>query len=604
MGIYRPRKMAARVLCLVLIVAAWQGTAAAFVGGDTLSTDVSLLQEADMTTEQNDSPTQRVEKLHSSASIESKLEHLHGIVSAQSGRLSAQADTISKHNVKESTQHMKESDLEHLKSLVSAQADIISKHKKENAQQTKKENQLVLDLQKNHDFTAASIVQHALEEPVLGDAESLGTQFVSASGSLRLNLPGLGRGRNPRRLGEAIDTSQETDAAVAAAQDAVAVAEASDDADELAAARQALADAEAAAKDAADALAAATADSWLTTTTDGMKNFKQHREHTRCEGTNHGAIQTAMQCKDKAVELGHDYSSFTDSWGINKCTTADDCTKAVSERGWTSSKRWYGLWNATHAFENPKNELTCELTPHDKTMKQKEKKKENDNYKTHQELCKESCLTNMDESFPPPSQKAATRRYAKMIEKQGSRSYLTCTSCNSGFYLVIRHGNTRSGTCEKPVDFLEPGNLKTCINLDTGEKCTPTDERVYYFTQKDKPTSLWTHFLTDDVNKEIIEKMKDLCHENKCDLDDHGKEIKGLPSGYFKFEKKPTKSAGQLFPVCRTVKEVVCIKRENSGNPFVECDTHSENECLTVCRGIWSDADLRAIADPKHCHET
>merc|ERR1711865_901316 len=218
-----PPQMAARVLCLVLIVAAWQGTAAAFVGGDTLSTDVSLLQEADMTTEQNDSPTQRVEKLHSSASIESKLEHLHGIVSAQAG-------------------------------LLSAQADIISKHKKENAQQTKKENQLVLDLQKNHDFTAASIVQHALEEPVLGDAESLGTQFVSASGSLRLNLPGLGRGRNPRRLGEAIDTSQETDAAVAAAQDAVADAEAS-----------------------------ATADSWLTTTTDGMKNFKQHREHTRCE---------------------------------------------------------------------------------------------------------------------------------------------------------------------------------------------------------------------------------------------------------------------------------------------------------------------------------
>ena len=153
-----------------------------------------------MTTEQNDSPTQRVEKLHSSASIESKLEHLHGLVSAQSGRLSAQsgrlsaqADTISKHNVKESTQHMKESELEHLKSLLSAQsdrlsaqADIISKHKKENAQQTKKENQLVLDLQKNHDFTAASIVQHALEEPVLGDAESLGTQFVSASGEFHL----------------------------------------------------------------------------------------------------------------------------------------------------------------------------------------------------------------------------------------------------------------------------------------------------------------------------------------------------------------------------------------------------------------------------------
>ena len=181
-----------------------------WVLGDTLSTDVSLLQEADMTTEQNDSPTQRVEKLHSSASIESKLEHLHGLVSAQSGRLSAQADTISKHNVKESTQHMKESELEHLKSLVSvqagllsahnvkeselehlksllsAQADIISKHKKENAQQTKKENQLVLDLQKNHDFTAASIVQHALEEPVLGDAESLGTQFVSASGEFHL----------------------------------------------------------------------------------------------------------------------------------------------------------------------------------------------------------------------------------------------------------------------------------------------------------------------------------------------------------------------------------------------------------------------------------
>ena len=147
--------------------------------GDTLSTDVSLLQEADMTTEQNDSPTQRVEKLHSSASIESKLEHLHGIVSAQ-------ADTISKHNVKESTQHMKESELEHLKSLLSAQADIISKHKKENAQQNKKENQLVLDLQKNHDFTAASIVQHALEEPVLGDAESSGTQFVSASGEFHL----------------------------------------------------------------------------------------------------------------------------------------------------------------------------------------------------------------------------------------------------------------------------------------------------------------------------------------------------------------------------------------------------------------------------------
>merc|ERR1712166_497501 len=152
---------------------------------------------------------------------ELELEHLKSLVSAQSGRLSAQSGLLSAQA-----------------GLLSAQADIISKHKKENAQQTKKENQLVLDLQKNHDFTAASIVQHALEEPVLGDAESLGTQFVSASGSLRLNLPGLGRGRNPRRLGEAIDTSQETDAAVAAAQDAVAVSETSGDADELAATQQ------------------------------------------------------------------------------------------------------------------------------------------------------------------------------------------------------------------------------------------------------------------------------------------------------------------------------------------------------------------------------
>ena len=105
---------------------------------------------------------------------ESELEHLKSLVSVQAGLLSA-------HNVKES-------ELEHLKSLLSAQADIISKHKKENAQQTKKENQLVLDLQKNHDFTAASIVQHALEEPVLGDAESLGTQFVSASGEFHLQI--------------------------------------------------------------------------------------------------------------------------------------------------------------------------------------------------------------------------------------------------------------------------------------------------------------------------------------------------------------------------------------------------------------------------------
>jgi len=146
-------------------------------------------------------------------------------------------------------------------------------------------------------------------------------------------------------------------------------------------------------------------------------------------------------------------------------------------------------------------------------------------------------------------------------------------------------------------------NLKTCINLDTGEKCTPADERVYYFTQKDKPASVWTDRLTDKVKEDIIEKMKDLCHENKCDLDDHGKEIKGLQSGYFGNAIDAMPSGPGLFPVCRTVKEVVCIMRENSGNPFVECDTHSENECLTVCRGIWSDADKRAIADPEDCHE-
>ena len=47
---------------------------------------------------------------------------------------------------------------------------------------------------------------------------------------------------------------------------------------------------------------------------------------------------------------------------------------------------------------------------------------------------------------------------------------------------------------------------------------------------------------------------------------------------------------------------MVCIKRENSGNPFVECDTHSENECLKVCRGKFVP-DLGAIPDPKDCHE-
>ena len=307
-----------------------------------------------------------------------------------------------------------------------------------------------------------------------------------------------------------------------------------------------------------------------------MKNFKQHREHTRCEGTNHGAIQTAMQCKDRAVELGHDYSSFTDSWGYNKCTTADDCTKAVSERGWTSSKRWYGLWSATHAFENPKRELACELTPFDKTKKEKKKKKEDDNYKTNQELCKESCLTNVDESFPSHSQNA---------KNYGSQSERTCTSCNPGFYLVMRNGNSRSGSCKKPVDFLVPGNLKTCINLDTGEKCTPADERVYYFTQKDKPASVWTHRLTDKVNKEIIEKMKDLCHENKCDLDDHGKEIKGLPSGYFGKAIGAMPSGPGLFPVCRTVKEVNCSADVLNMSPVVSY--------LVVAGGVHQERKFR-----------
>jgi len=115
--------------------------------------------------------------------------------------------------------------------------------------------------------------------------------------------------------------------------------------------------------------------------------------------------------------------------------------------------------------------------------------------------------------------------------------------------------------------------LKTCINLDTGGKCKPSDERVYYLTQKDKVTRLSTVMVTDKVKEDIMTVM--------------GSVESGL----------------DLFPVCRTVKEVVCIMRENSGNPFVECDTHSENECLTVCRGIWSDADKRAIADPEDCHE-
>ena len=52
----------------------------------------------------------------------------------------------------------------------------------------KEENQLVFQLQKNHDFTAASIVQYALEEPVLGEAESNTRLFVSASGEFHLQM--------------------------------------------------------------------------------------------------------------------------------------------------------------------------------------------------------------------------------------------------------------------------------------------------------------------------------------------------------------------------------------------------------------------------------
>jgi len=424
-----------------------------------------------------------------------------------------------------------------------------------------------------------------------------------------------------------------------------------------------LADAEAAAKDAVDALAAATADFWLTTTTDGMKNFKQHREHTRCEGTNHDEIETAMQCKDRAVELGHDYSSFTDSWGYNKCTTADDCTKAVSERGWTSSKRWYGLWNATHSFKNPWIRESCQdkeepigtrdrdgMTPTDyyyrdgQTIDQKchsdyragntqvgegeeEEEKEKgstrrrraqnkeqtpppppptppptqkeeegvctaeypkcrgfvddsslgqcwrtsdmicadktcgDKTEDHRNKCEERCLTNVDQ----------TKLWR--IEKDGLRSYKSCTSCNPGYYLRENNGNTRSGTCEKPLNFMKPGNLNTCINLDTGAKCKPADERVYYLTQKDKVNRLDPNVMvTDKVKEDVMTVMG------------------------------PVESGVDLFAVCRTVKEVVCIKRENSGNPFVECDTHSENECLKVCRGKFVP-DLGAIPDPKDCHE-
>ena len=50
--------------------------------------------------------------------------------------------------------------------------------------------------------------------------------------------------------------------------------------------------------------------------------------------------------------------------------------------------------------------------------------------------------------------------------------------------------------------------------------------------------------------------------------------------------------------------QVGCIKRENSGNPFVECDTHSENECLKVCRKLNNKAiGAMAQANPKECYE-
>jgi len=42
------------------------------------------------------------------------------------------------------------------------------------------------------------VSREELEERLLRGRNLLGTQFVSASGSLRLNLAGLGRGRNPR----------------------------------------------------------------------------------------------------------------------------------------------------------------------------------------------------------------------------------------------------------------------------------------------------------------------------------------------------------------------------------------------------------------------
>jgi len=160
---------------------------------------------------------------------------------------------------------------------------------------------------------------------------------------------------------------------------------------------------------------------------------------------------------------------------------------------------------------------------------------------------------------------------------------------------------------------------------------------VYYFTQKDKPTSVWTHHVTDDVKTKIenyMEDMMDTDNNGEVDEEEYKAKAKGGTTeefqkydlngdgilerkkdgdgmvmdgdekfglGYFNFGKEDSKHSkhSQLFPVCRTVKEVVCIKRENSGNPIVECDTHSENKCLKVCRRKESEP----VANWRECYE-
>jgi hypothetical protein len=263
-------------------------------------------------------------------------------------------------------------------------------------------------------------------------------------------------------------------------------------------------------------------DFWLTTNTDKTIYFFKNRANTRCEGTNHEGVNTPKECKDKAVEYGHEFVSYTDNWGYKKCTTSENCEDGVTQKGWQNWKRWHGVYNLTHGELIPRDGGNG-VCPDDTCGKPKK--------------C-EGCATQVD---------ATLKRHLKS-KSMGVRNHETCTSCKPGYVFVMKNSQERTGMCKQ---YERPGMAETyCLSLDnTQPMCAPQDKNVWYMTAV---------------------KRKNLIR------------VKGLETDARDFFTPLLATEGKWYPksflwaMCQVHKQVVCLGGK--------CDTHTENECVRVCR--------------------